>query len=304
MIRIAIIINPESGKGTGSKLLKALKDIAIPSNINLTKFITEYRTHATEFASKITNYFDRVIIAGGDGTFNEFINGYNLDFRIPIGIMPIGSGNDFAISLFGNQNTFKKNITSFFKEDIEVREVDVGHVLLSEVDGNVIKKRFINSLGIGFDARVAYLNQTNKFLSGSMSYIFAILRAFINMSQIGFKVKIDGKDTFSKNALFCSIGNGECAGGGLYLTSGAQIDDGLLDLSIVQLDSRLKLLNLLPKASNNDLRDVKELEQWKFENLEIELETPYYTHVDGEMLSASSKNVKVSILKDTLSIIT
>lgn len=303
MINIAVIVNPASGKGSGSKFLKTLEDTPIPSNIKLTKYITEYRTQATEFASEIANHFDRIIIAGGDGTINEFLNGYNSDLRIPIGLIPIGSGNDFAITFSGDHSSIIKNIDYFLQSDLKYRQVDVGNVVIRESNGKIIEKKFINSLGIGFDARVAYLNQTNKFFSGSMSYIFAILRAFMKMTQIGFEVKIDGKYVFSKNALFCSIGNGECVGGGLYLTSGARIDDGFLDLSIVQLDSRLKLLILLPKASANNLIGVKELKQWKFKNLEIDLETPYYTHVDGEMLSAISKNVKVNVLKNSLKII-
>ena len=114
-----------------------------------------------------------------------------------------------------------------------------------------------------------------------------------------WKININGK-YLNKSALFCSIGNGESVGGGLYLMPGAVISDGILDLSIVDLRSRLKLIRLLPKAMNNRLIGVDELEQYRFKELEIELQTPYYAHVDGEIVSSETKKVYVQVLSKVL----
>lgn len=295
MINAAIIINPKSGKGSGIKFIKELKSFALPSAVNLSTFITEYPLHATEISKNISKEFDRIIIAGGDGTLNEFINGFDIDSETLLGLLPIGSGNDFSISL----NKGKKNVQNYLKyflsDNPDTNIVDVGEMKLVETAGKIIKRRFINSLGIGFDARVAYLNQTNKILCGSMSYIVAIIRAILKFNLIEFNLNLDGR-SFDKTALFCSIGNGESVGAGLYLMPGARITDGLLDLSIVNLKSRLKLITLLPKAMKNQLKGLPELEQIRFKELDIELQTPYYTHVDGEIVSGSSQRIQVKVL--------
>ena len=242
MINAAIIVNPISGKGRGEKLLHSLRKYVNPPSVNLEIIKTDFPLHATIIAKDLSNKYDRIIIAGGDGTLNEFINGFDLKSNALLGLLPIGSGNDFALSL--NKGKYELNLflEQFFEKDPKILEVDIGSIELYKVNGNIIKKRFINSLGIGFDAKVAYLNQSNKILSGSLSYITAIIRAFLKFNLIDFKININGK-YLNKSALFCSIGNGESVGGGLYLMPGAVISDGILDLSIVDLRSRLKLIS-------------------------------------------------------------
>lgn len=303
MINIAIIINPISGKGRGDKFIKELKYFNIPSTVNFATFITEYPLHAIEISKNISKEFDRILIAGGDGTLNEFINGFDIDSETVLGLLPIGSGNDFSISLNRGKHNVKNYLEYFLSDNPNTLMIDIGSLRLVESGGKIIERRFINSLGIGFDARVAYLNQTNKILSGSMSYIVAIIRAFIKFNLIDFNINVDGK-SFDKTALFCSIGNGESVGAGLYLMPGARITDGLLDLSIVNLKSRLRLINLLPKAMKNQLKELPELEQMKFKKLDIELQTPYYSHVDGEVVSGSSQRIQVKVLTKAIKFMT
>lgn len=303
MIKVAIIINPKSGKGNGKIFIQKLKTFKVPDTVNLTIYITEYPRHATSIAENISKEFDRIIIAGGDGTLNEFVNGFDIGSNVSIGLLPIGSGNDFALSLYKKDSfDLNKYLMSFFSEYPKVIKTDLGNIQLIEADGSLIRKRFINSLGIGFDARVAYLNQTNKIFSGSLSYLISILRTFVKFNSINFDLRI-GDKRLKRNALFCSIGNGESVGAGLYLMPGAQVDDGYLDLSIVDLESRIKLLKLLPKATKNEIKGIPELEQMRFKKLEIELETPYYSHVDGEIVSSKTKRINVNVLQQSLSFI-
>ncbi|MEN8191790.1 MAG: YegS/Rv2252/BmrU family lipid kinase [Bacteroidota bacterium] len=295
MSKVALIINPESGKGRGLKFANNLCKFSVPSFVKLDKFITNYPKHAIQIAKDISNKYDRILIAGGDGTLNEFINGFDINSKTPIGLIPIGSGNDFALALDNPIKNITSYLNSHMSTDLYTMDVDIGSIELTEADGNVIDKKFVNSLGIGFDARVAYLNQSNKFLSGSLSYITAIIRAFFDFNLINYSIENE-KVKINKKALFCSIGNGETVGGGLYLMPGARIDDEYLDLSVVDLSSRLKLIKLLPKAMKNQLKGIPYLSQSRFKELDIKLQTPYYTHVDGEIVSLQTKRVKVKIL--------
>jgi len=95
-MKIAVIVNPESGKGNGIKFFEKLK--SLHANDPRIEFVlTERPLHATELAQKVSSY-ERIIICGGDGTLHEVINGLNLNSNPILGLIPIGSGNDFSLS--------------------------------------------------------------------------------------------------------------------------------------------------------------------------------------------------------------
>ena len=80
----------------------------------------------------------------------------------------------------------------------------------------------------------------------------------------------------------------------------AKVEDNILDLSVVTIKSRFKLLTLLPKAISNTLTTRKELVQHQFKILNIELNVPFYTHIDGEIVTDCAKNISISIAEKNL----
>ena len=169
----------------------------------------------------------------------------------------------------------------------------------SKFVGNNFNKRMINSFGVGFDAKVAYYNQHEKTFSGTMSYIYSILKALFEFSKINVTATLNGK-SITNNALFCAVGNGKTIGGGLYLMPQAIIDDDLLNLSIVSIKSRFKLLQLFPKALTNKLSGRKELSEHTFTNLDLELKDPFYAHIDGEIISDNAKYINVKLSNEKI----
>ncbi|MBU0473611.1 MAG: diacylglycerol kinase family lipid kinase [Bacteroidetes bacterium] len=291
-MKIAIIINPEAGKGNGRNFFDKIKDL-LEHNSTIEYFLTSKPLHAIEIAKNVSHY-DRIIICGGDGTLNEVINGFDINSKAVLGLIPIGSGNDFSLSFHSEKADNMSLLNYYLSDSPKIREVNFGNVKIVDSNGKEFHKRLINSFGVGFDAKVAFYNQHNKVFSGTFSYIYSILKSLFEFNKIDFDATYDNKK-ISGNALFCAVGNGRSIGGGLYLMPNAKIDDNILNLSVVSINSRFKLLTLLPKAMSNSLTTRKELVQYEFTKLNITLNTPFYTHIDGEVITDKAKNIQVDI---------
>lgn len=301
-MKTLFIVNPESGKGRGGKLLGRIEQYIDLNGINCSVRITKYRGHATKIIREESADYPKIVVAGGDGTLNEVINGLDLTVGNKIGLLPIGSGNDFAKAL-GLPKSFKDNLKLVFSDDARLISADIGQVSIFNEKEELIRiNRFSNSCGIGFDAYVAHLNQTNKVFSGLTSYIVAVFRALWEHNSVTIEAIFDER-TFEGEKLFISIGNGETAGGGLYLTPGAIIDDGYLNYTIVEKISRLKLLKYLPLAVINRLAGIKYVQMDKFKHAVITLREPFYVHNDGELVSNSASIIRIESLNSQLKFI-
>lgn len=298
-MKIAFIINPVAGKGAGNKFYNKIKNLPLITNNSIDFFLTNKPLDALEIAKNISNKFDRILIGGGDGTLHEVINGFDLNSKAQLGLIPIGSGNDFSLS-FHKQNVNPIKLLEFYLSDsVNVRSVDFGLIKITDSNGNVFNRRMINSFGVGFDAKVAFYNQRNKTFSGTMSYIYSILKALFEFSKINVTTTLRGK-SFTDDALFCAVGNGRTIGGGLYLMPHAIVDDNLLNLSIVKINSRFELLKLFPKALSNKLSGRKELSEHTFNKLDLELKNPFYAHIDGEIISDTAKYINIKLSEEKL----
>jgi len=305
LIRFLYIVNPTSGKGRGKKVIPTIEEFCKSSKIDYTILETKQRAHAIELTQNNSHKFDAIVAVGGDGTVNEVVNGLMVDGASPthFGVLPVGSGNDFVKNIKLPKNI--KDILSVIHNE-ELREIthsDLGEITFS--DGNntdVHKHYFINGLGIGFDAYVAYINQSNKFLSGLPSYIFAVFKALINYKMINVQIKNQDID-ISGNKLMITIGNGISHGGGFYLTPKAKVNDGLFDLSVFDSITRRRLLTALPLALLNKIDKVPEAVMSRFESIQINLRDPYYIHCDGEIISDKLLSANIKLKERVLKII-
>lgn len=301
MKKYDIIVNPVAGKG---KLINLIKNLEVYCKENQSHCQFRYTNapgHATELASTIDNNVSHLIICGGDGTINEVINGLKLPDAPILGILPIGSGNDFAKEL--KLSKLGKNLFNKLFNYTTIITSNVGHVSIKNVNHSQITKYFINSCGIGFDAHVAYLNQSHKTLSGLFSYILSIFRAITKLKPLLFDISCENLVEKNIKKILISIGNGKTAGGGLYLTPNAKIDDDKLDITLLDVIPRLKLILKLPLAIFNRLESQKNVQFFRFDRAEIFLHTPYYIHCDGELLSKDAKEISIRVFEKKLKFI-
>lgn len=302
--KVIFIINPASGKGRGGKYYPLLKDyLDSRKDIDWEIYQTKAKNHAKELSREHSGKAAKLVIAGGDGTINEAINGLNFDLPMPaIGIIPIGSGNDYAKTIQISRS-FKDNIDLVLNS--EKRKLFDTAVLSYKEYGSdlTIDRVFVNSLGIGFDALVSDIMQHRNTFRGISLYIASVIEALFKYESIDYKASFDSGRFEGKNKLLVAIGIGKTSGGGFKLNPDADAADGLLDACIIDNLPKLKVIKELPKAITGSHIKLKEVSTFRFSNSEILLEKPAYLHADGEVITTKAQSLNVKITGKKLSVI-
>lgn len=282
---IKIIVNPQADKGESLLLWKDLEKKLKRLGIVYETVFTEYEKHATHLARKVQREGTKfILVVGGDGTVSEVVNGIYLE-DIVLGIIPTGSGNDFA-KMIGIR-TIQDGLNSLNSSYKKV--VDVGFLNKD--------KYFINNFGIGLDTYVVAKQRQIKF-KHELSYLFSTLKILFNFST--FPIEVKSSDfKFSGNALSISIGNGQFHGGLFRLTPQAKIDDGFLDVCIIKEVNKLKRFLNIPKAIRGSHLSLKEVESFKTKNISIYSSIPLPFHLDGELFEPL-KELEIVILPKKL----
>ncbi|MBK5253694.1 MAG: diacylglycerol kinase family lipid kinase [Peptostreptococcaceae bacterium] len=245
-MKYAFIINPTAGQGKGiDNLIEHINNVATRKNAEYSVHVTGGVGDAKLISQMLAEEKEelRIIVCGGDGTFNEAVNGV-IGYDVPVGIVPIGTGNDFVRN-FENEDEFLDIEKQFDFEPVEVDLLKYKY----EVDGVVIEKYCTNVFNIGFDGNVAILAGKLKelpLIAGSFAYLSSIIFNLITKRGQTLMVTADGEEFYKGSLLLCSIANGNYCGGGICSSPKAVTNDGLMDLQIVKNLSRIKFLKLLP----------------------------------------------------------
>lgn len=295
------IVNPVAGRGRSIKLLPKLKNYLNKFSNSTELFITEKKGNATEFLKGLNNDYGTIIAVGGDGTVNEVINGINLDYNPSLAVLPCGSGNDFAKAIGMNQS-FEKNINKIFNNNHSTY-IDIGQIKYFEENNKSANlKFFINSCGIGFDAYVAFLIKSNNFLKGLPLYLSAVFKALATYNPIKINALFDLQKV-ECNKLLVSIGNGKTSGGGFLLNPFAELDDGILDVCLVNDFPKLKIILNLVKAIYGKHYTIKGVDLFKFNSCNINLEYPNYLHLDGEVMTSRLLKAEINVFEKKIRVI-
>ncbi|MEZ4771132.1 MAG: diacylglycerol kinase family lipid kinase [Caldilineales bacterium] len=296
MSKALVIFNPYAGRGRGAKRAEAVVAALHAVDFEFDSVVSENRGHAVELAQRAVEAGRELIVAaGGDGTLNEVVNGIlKADAEGPaarLGVMPIGSGNDFAGAL---------GITTDLRQAAEV--LKRGHV--RRVDAGTVNGRyFANNVGIGFEAQINIEAHKLTWLRGQAMYLMAVFRAMANFPLPVVQIDKDGDRRTDKQILMLTIGNNYRIGGGFRITPEAVPDDGLLDLCIVDALPRRHILRLLPKAMKGDHLGEPAVEMTRFTHLLVESENPLPVHADGEILWNDVHRVEIEVLPDRLGVV-
>ncbi|RYG70473.1 diacylglycerol kinase family lipid kinase, partial [bacterium] len=218
----AIILNPTAGRGQGAKMRPAIA----ATFRNATLYETTRRDEATQLAKQAVEAgHDLVIAAGGDGTLGEVLNGI-FGTGTKLGILPVGTGNDFARTL-GIGASFETALKTL--QSGAFKAVDVGHVEIGDE-----KRYFLNVAGAGFDSRCATRINEHRpkilgKLTGTNAYIVAVLSELRCYETTQLRLELDGRVVESR-AILCAIANAQSYGGGMKVAPDADLTDGLFDI--------------------------------------------------------------------------
>ncbi|MEP6572840.1 MAG: YegS/Rv2252/BmrU family lipid kinase, partial [Gemmatimonadota bacterium] len=223
----------------------------------------------------------RVLVLGGDGSMHEAANGIltaAVERFPPVGIVPCGTGNDYA-KLLG---------THGLSPTQAILRLVHGHTAWFDV-GHAWDEYFLNSVGIGFDAEVARRVGDQKKLRGTAAYLVGVAQAYAGFRPFDAVVS-SGTDSFTDHLLLLEIGIGSTVGGGFRLTPAARPDDGLFDVCAIRRLGPFGFFTRLPLAMLGWHTRLKEVRTFQATSLSIESRNgPLVAQLDGEVRSAGSR---------------
>jgi diacylglycerol kinase (ATP) len=231
-----IIANPRAGHGSGAGNIEKLRHAIRRRGLDCTAVPTERPGHATELARRFASENgSRLGVMGGDGTISEVVQGL-VGSDVELAVLSMGTGNDVARSLGLPLNDLEASLEIAMEG--EARPIDVGR----ERD-----RHFISVLGIVFPALVADAANRMRFPRGSAAFFVAVYKALYRLRAVPLVIELD-EGTLEVDCVAVMIQNTPYTGGGLLMAPSARLDDGLLDVVIVERIGKLDLMINFPKA--------------------------------------------------------
>ncbi|MCI9129002.1 MAG: diacylglycerol kinase family lipid kinase [Eggerthellaceae bacterium] len=287
---ILLIANPASQNGKGAHLAEeAVEELYTRMNDStLDVLLTKDAHHATEIAAGAAGY-SSVIILGGDGVIHEAVNGIMSipkEERPCVGVIPTGSGNDFAKALgmpSGVHRACKALCSSIPKA------TDIG-----SVNGSW----FTETLSFGLDAAIALDTVERRKTSGRKGTALYAESAYHQLKDsfrsYEYELVIDGRHPVCGESITFAVQNGPYYGGGFCICPEAKLDDGLLDICISHPPvTRAKAVIGFLKAKTGHHVGMHEMELFKAEHLVIDFKEMPPTQVDGEAVHSTHYEVGI-----------
>ncbi|MBI3760811.1 MAG: diacylglycerol kinase family lipid kinase [Chloroflexi bacterium] len=286
--RIELIFNPAADRGRAGQTAADLRAL-FEAHGGAHWSPTEHPNHAADIAARAAaDGFNVIVALGGDGTVHEVINGLMKiapAHRPVLGIVPIGSGNDFAggVGVLRPAPEAARRVLAG-----EAKSVDVG--VIRDEHGRV--EYWDNACGIGFDAAVNLQSRTIKGLYGFAMYFAATLKTIaLNYDAPHMKLKWDGGEA-DKPILMLTVGNGPREGGGFQTTPDSKFDDGVLDFVTIDKVSRAMMLRLIPEVMSGKHGRFRQVMISRTTKLTLDADRPIPIHLDGEVFAHYESNVK------------
>ncbi|MBV6401263.1 MAG: putative lipid kinase YtlR [Anaerolineales bacterium] len=300
--KVKIILNPMADMGNAWRVARDLRSITAQHG-NVTWSGTVYPGHAIELAREASEEgYERIIAMGGDGTVHEVVNGIMQapEHKRPIlGVVPVGSGNDFA---HGIGATKKSNEALARALSGEVSTVDLGLM----TDGGGRKEYFDNTLGIGFGATVTIRSHRLPLLRGFLMYLTSVIQTIvIDHNPIAMQIETD-TEQWEQKVIYLVLCNGPREGGGFLIAPEAKIDDGILHYAMITDVSRAMMFRILPEVMKGTHGRFKEVKMGTCKKFSIIADRPLYIHTDGEIFSGPGTDVRTvsfEILPNALKVV-
>ncbi len=294
-MNLLIIFNPKAAFGRSVSKMSAISSHFKRAGLKADFIPTEHAGHGSELvANTDLSGYDGVVAAGGDGTVFEVLNGlYRLQksARIPLGLLPIGTGNAFARDL-GLAPAAWQDAIELLRHG-HTRWVDVGHVQSAGDD-----YYFLNILGTGFTVDAGQTAKKLKFI-GNAAYTVATLWRALTMQSYPLVIELDGRELQQEN-IFVTISNTRYTGTHFLIAPDAVIDDGLLDVVLLEALPRHRLLKLFPTIYDGRHVEHKEISTHRVSSVFIRSPTDMLMAPDGEFRGKTP--ARISCLQQDLQI--
>ncbi len=274
------IYNPKAGNGKAIKQLNDIKSLFKKNTIDADIVLTQYPHHGTSIIKEIKNLenYDAVIAAGGDGTVFDVVNGllkYHKETKITVGIIPVGTGNSLSNDIKTNNNSLEA-----FIEIIANKTTKKIDVLKAQTDNDCFY--FINILGFGFSTDVT-LDAIKFKMFGETAYTLSTLYNTLKLNTYELEIEVNGEKRLTEN-LFVSILNTRYGGGNFLLAPKAKLNDGLMDVIIVNKVGRLQLLKTFTKVFDGSYINSPFVEYLQVSKIKFSSKSSKVLSPDGEIM--------------------
>ncbi|MBE6827301.1 MAG: hypothetical protein E7514_01640 [Ruminococcaceae bacterium] len=287
-MKYVFIVNSNAGKGKAAQefIPKLESYIAAHKELDAEMYLTKFASDAIQYSDKLGASGEEVSIfaCGGDGTLYEVLNGAYKYPNVSIGVIPLGSGNDF-IRIIGD------------KEKLQDIDAQVGGTV-TEFD--LIKagdKVAINQCSMGFDAEVCANQASSKklpFVNGEFAYTVSLFYCLLKKFNSYFKVYVDDELVYEGKTIFALCANSRWYGGGYMGAPKAVPDDGLLDCVIVKKGfGRVKLAMRVGEYKRGEHLSWAETVYMNGKKMRIVSTQPASVNVDGECETVTESTFEI-----------
>ncbi len=268
---VKFIYNPYSGQSFITDFLDDIIRMHQHHGYIIIPYCITFTSADCDFFELECRDLHHILIAGGDGTVNYVVNIMKqMGVDIPIAILPTGTANDFAMQL-----RMPVNVLSACREILKgsVKRIDLG---------NAGGKYFVNVFSCGLFTDVSQKTPTMlKNALGKLAYYLGGLNELPNFRKLNISIKGDNGQ-FEGQSLIFFVFNGQTAGS-MRLAYNADIQDGLLDVIVVQSGNIVNTLNMVMKFINSGGKSYPQgMVHFQCSHLEIESQTDVTTDIDGQ----------------------
>ncbi len=286
--RVKLIVNPNADLGRAWQAAADLRPI-VEEYGGADWSGTVFPTHATELAYQAAQEgYELVIAAGGDGTVHEVVNGLMRaapESRPSLGVIPLGSGNDFAHAI-GLDSRPENALRQVFNG--QAHRVDIGRL----VDGHNRIEYWDNTVGIGFDTTVTIRSRRFTWMRGFIIYLLAVVQTIIlDHDSPQMQITTD-RESWAQKTLMLVLCNGGREGGGFRIDPKARLDDGVFSYVSIDQVSRPMMFRLLPEVMKGTHARFRQVRTGQCLKLDVVSDRPLYIHTDGEIFSGFGMNVR------------
>jgi len=298
-MRVKVILNPYANrwraKGRADDILNACQQAGLETDL---AFIPAPGKGAEEAMRASDDGYDAVVAAGGDGTVHEVVNGLIAAAgegpTKPLGVMPVGTGNDFN-DMSGLPRDLAKAAQIFAAG--QTRQLDAGKIT---VDDQV--HYFDNNCALAMEPVVTIENIYMTRLSGNIRYVVAVIKALAKLNAWHMRVTWDD-GSYEGPILLLSVCNSPRTGGLFRMAPEAKMDDGLFDF-VYAPDMRLpQVVGLLPRLVKGTHVNHKKISYGRTRTLSVECDAGSPIHADGEVLSESATRFIYEVIPNKITLL-
>ena len=276
-----VISNPTAGKRQSSKSLETIQTVLSQSGVPFETHLSCAAGDATKIAKTLTeNGVSEIIAHGGDGTLHEVLNGLTDPSACNLGLVPAGTGNDFAEKAGISLDPQKATELILTGEAKPTDYLEVGGV------------RCMNVGGIGMDVDVLERCRKGK-IKGKIKYLMSLIQSLFAYKGCKVRVESDGVSE-ERDVLIAAFCNGSQFGGGIEICPVADVEDGKLNAMIVDcIGGKIKIIKAFLTLMKGKIMEYPQKLHFLCEKLQILPQKPCTAQLDGELYKGLDLTVSV-----------